>query len=465
MSLFDGVNTPSIYIALESSAPFTQVPEANIFQIGISRGRTSPDQPFSVGTLTLVLNNESGIYDPNYTGTSPFVTGGVSSIKKGQMMFFLMKIGDLYWSQFYGFLDNVSINQGVTPYSTFTFTDGTDLLSSSLFPPSFYKRDAETTDLRVLNALLYAPSFFTPVTNLAGTVSAISSTGTTVIYTTDRVYVPGLTVSVSGVTPSGYNFTDKEITSVSGNTFTVASTATGTYTSGGTSSIKHVQMQATLGNGSPLEAIQEAARCEGIDFYMSYMGLPSDDVTLYESFLPNLYFEPIPAKFNKVTRLQFSDTLNVDYLTYDTITTDNGTYQYSNKATYQYPNFNSTGSIQVSSKYGDGDIAGPIINAPVANSYAATNLSVYTSRKLATPTPSIKSLSFEALGTQEDIYLDLLQLDLQDQITVSRTMAQTQNYNLAVEGIKHHITPNSWRVTLTTSAMNPYYTVIDKSGG
>ena len=465
MAIYDGVDSPSIYVAFESTAPFTQVPNIDILQIGTSRGRTSPDKPFSVGSLTISLNNESGIYDPNYTGTSPYVSGGVSKIRKGQMMFFLLKIDGFYWPQFFGFLDNVTVNQGVSPYTTFTFTDGTDLLSTSLFPPSFYERDAETTASRVTSAVTYSTPYIYSVSNLVGNITAVSSTGSAVTYTTDRVYVPGLTVSVSGVTPSGYNFTDKVITSVSGNTFTVASTATGTYTSGGTSSIKHVQMQATLGNGSPLATIQEAARCEGVDFYMTFMGIPDPDTDIYETLFPNLMFEPIPAKFNKVTRLQFSDTLDTDFLSYDSIDTDDGAYNYTNRAIYQYPNFNSTANLQVSAQFGDGDIAGPITNAPVANSYAATNLAVYAARKLATPTPSIKSLSFQAIGIQQDIYTDLLQLDLQDQITVSRTTAQTQDYDLVVEGIKHHITPNSWRITLTTSAMNPYYTVIDKSGG
>ena len=472
MSIYDGVNTPSIYVAFESSAPFTQVPEADIYQIATSRGRTSIDQDYGVGTLTITLNNESGIYDPNFTGTSPYVSGGVSTIKKGQMMFFLMKIDDYYWSQFFGFLDSVTINQGVSPVSTFTFTDGLNLLSSSDFPPSFFKRDAETTDDRVFNALAFAPSFFAPVSNLIGSITNAYGTSSAVTYTCSKNYVVGQTVTITGVNPSAYNLTDQVITAVGTGSFTVANSATGAYVSGGVSTIKHVQMQATLGDGTPIGAIQQAAYCEGIDFYLTTMGLnsedtgnPATDTAIYESNLPALIFEPIANKFNRVTRLAFSDTLDPDFLTYDTIATDDGTYQYVNKATYEYPNFNSTALNQVSAYYGDGDIADDTIYAPVANSYAATNLAVYRARKNATPTPSVKSLSFQALGVQQSLYWDLLQLDLQDQITLSRTAAQTQDYDLVVEGIKHHITPTSWRVTLTTSAMNPYYTVIDKSGG
>jgi len=472
MSIFDGVNTPSIYVAFESSAPFTQVPESDIYQIAVSRGRSSVNQEYSVGTLSLTLNNESGIYDPNFTGTSPYVSGGVSTIKKGQMMFFLMKIDGYYWSQFFGFLQNVTINQGVSPVSTFTFTDGLDLLGSSDFPPSFYKRDAETTDDRVFNALAYAPSFFAPVTNLVGSITNAYGTGTAVTYTCSKNYVVGQTVSIGGVNPSAYNLTDQVITAVGSGSFTVANGATGAYVSGGVASIKHVQMQATLGDGTPIGTIRQAAACEGIDFYLTTMGLnsadtgnPATDTSIYESNLPNLIFEPIANKFNKVTRLAFSDSLASDFLTYDTITTDDGTNNYINKATFEYPNFNSTATNQVTAYYGDGDIADDTVYVPVANSYAATNLAVYSSRKLATPTPSVKSLSFQALGAQQSLYWDLLQLDLQDQITVSRTTAQTQDYDLVVEGITHHITPTSWRVTLSTSAMNPYYTVIDKSGG
>jgi hypothetical protein len=73
----------------------------------------------------------------------------------------------------------------------------------------------------------------TTITNAVGD-------GTNIIYTTqeNHNYVSGMTVTISGINPSGYNFTSQIITSVSTNSFTIANSATGTYNSGGTARAK-----------------------------------------------------------------------------------------------------------------------------------------------------------------------------------------------------------------------------------
>jgi hypothetical protein len=67
-----------------------------------------------------------------------------------------------------------------------------------------------------------------------GGVTAISSTGTQVTYTTTNTFIQGEVVSVSGVVPSQYDVVEAVVVSATANTFTIASTATGTYVSGGT---------------------------------------------------------------------------------------------------------------------------------------------------------------------------------------------------------------------------------------
>jgi len=59
--------------------------------------------------------------------------------------------------------------------------------------------------------------------------------GTIVVYTTSSPhgYVTGESVTITGVDPSVYNLTDQTITSVTSDTFTIASSVTGTYVSGG----------------------------------------------------------------------------------------------------------------------------------------------------------------------------------------------------------------------------------------
>jgi hypothetical protein len=70
---------------------------------------------------------------------------------------------------------------------------------------------------------------------IQSTVTNAVGNGTDVVYsTTGHNYLVGMSVSITGVTPSAYNLYNQTITAVSGNNFTIANAATGTYVSGGT---------------------------------------------------------------------------------------------------------------------------------------------------------------------------------------------------------------------------------------
>jgi hypothetical protein len=67
-----------------------------------------------------------------------------------------------------------------------------------------------------------------------GGVTDISSTGTQVTYQTTNTYIEGELVTISGVVPSQYDVVNATVISSSGTSFTIVSTATGEYVSGGT---------------------------------------------------------------------------------------------------------------------------------------------------------------------------------------------------------------------------------------
>ena len=466
MPAFDGVNSPETHLAFATGAPFTQVDSTDIRQISINRGRVRNDKEYDVGTFTVILDNRSGIYDPEYTATSPFVSGGVSVIQRGMSMYFAMKWNSNYYGQFYGFLENVVINQGLDATATLTFTDGLDLLATSIYPASFYKRDPETTADRFQSSVDMSIVGWQTRMNLQSTITNAVGNGSSVTYTCNKVYLPGQTVSVSGMTPSGYDCTDKVITSATSTTFTVASTSTGTFVSGGSGSIKQVSMQATYGNKTPLSMMKEAAKCEGNDFYSTFVLGPYSSTGFIEGEVPNIVFQRLTDKFNRLTRLAFSDSLASGTVSYAGVDTNASSLQKINKATISYPDFNSTGNLQVSAYYDAGDVASPTVQAPVYNSWAAVNLAVYNARKIATPIPMVTKIRFQAFGL-DTLYPDLLTMDLADQVTVERTTVdgRSQQYDLVVEGINHYISPTSWNITLATSGLNPYYIVVDKNGG
>ena len=73
----------------------------------------------------------------------------------------------------------------------------------------------------------------TTITNAVGN-------GSSVVYTTQEThnYIIGMSVTITGVSPSAYNLSNQTITGVSTNSFTIANSATGSYSSGGTARAK-----------------------------------------------------------------------------------------------------------------------------------------------------------------------------------------------------------------------------------
>lgn len=68
--------------------------------------------------------------------------------------------------------------------------------------------------------------------SLATVTNAVGD-GTNVVYTADNNYTVGMSVSVTGATPSSFNVTTVLVTAADSTSFTIASAVTDTYTSGG----------------------------------------------------------------------------------------------------------------------------------------------------------------------------------------------------------------------------------------
>jgi hypothetical protein len=74
---------------------------------------------------------------------------------------------------------------------------------------------------------------FTQETKTATITNAVSN-GSTIVYTAINTFVVGDIVHISGITPSAFNIPDAVITARTSSNFTIASTKTGTYSTGGT---------------------------------------------------------------------------------------------------------------------------------------------------------------------------------------------------------------------------------------
>lgn len=86
-----------------------------------------------------------------------------------------------------------------------------------------------------------APQVSTTITN-------ISANGTTITFTASNNFVPGETVSITGVTPSNYNLSNQVIIDANTTTFKISSTQTGAYQSGGTATATVPVFQANSDN-------------------------------------------------------------------------------------------------------------------------------------------------------------------------------------------------------------------------
>jgi hypothetical protein len=75
--------------------------------------------------------------------------------------------------------------------------------------------------------------FINFIYNQPTTITNITANGTTVTVTAVNAFTVGQLVSITGVIPSQYNFTNVAIASRNATQFTVTNTATGTYISGG----------------------------------------------------------------------------------------------------------------------------------------------------------------------------------------------------------------------------------------
>jgi hypothetical protein len=165
---------------------------------------------------------------------------------------------------------------------------------------------------------------------------------------------------------------------------------------------------------------------------------------------------PLTDKFSRPTQMLFSDAGAAYSIKYDAIATNPGTQYVINKAVVT-----RGGNLQYTSTYNPSvtsyGVKAVELDAPVSTNSNASNLALYTSRYMATPTTYVEAIQFSAIGLST-LYPDFLATELGDQVSVQRTTydGRSVQWNLVIEGMTHSITKNNWLVGLTTSSINPY---------
>lgn len=156
MSVFDGTNGPTLKAQFYFNGTWTNLPTADLREVNIVRGRTRADQQFDPGTMTIVLDNRSGDYDPdNLSG--PWVSGGISALRDGLRGRFVATWSGTYYVLYDGYMETPVLDVGFDATATITFTDAMAKFAKTQAPAiKTASYSGETTAARVNRMLNYA---------------------------------------------------------------------------------------------------------------------------------------------------------------------------------------------------------------------------------------------------------------------------------------------------------------------
>lgn len=152
---------------------------------------------------------------------------------------------------------NLAYSYGYIPMgyrsSTCTVEFRTSVSNPLLVIPSGTQLRATITTNDVVNQLIFTTTSAATFTSSTKTVTNAVGTGTAATFTaTAHGFAVGNIVSVTGVVPAAYNVSNLSITSVTTDTFTVSSTATGAYSSGGSATAVTGTATATATHGEDI---------------------------------------------------------------------------------------------------------------------------------------------------------------------------------------------------------------------
>lgn len=148
MTAFDGITSPAVTVQFLMSGSFVTVATTDVISINIRRGRTRQSERDLCGTSVIILNNFSGIYNPDAT-SGTYVVGGVSILRDGLQMRIVATIGGVAYNLYYGFLEMTRVDQGIAPSVTMTFVDGIAYIADAQAPALAAAANAETAATRV----------------------------------------------------------------------------------------------------------------------------------------------------------------------------------------------------------------------------------------------------------------------------------------------------------------------------
>lgn len=157
---------PTLSVSFGINGSFTQVSSDLILSVSIRRGRERQNDFVDSGTAYVILNNQSGAFDPSNTG-SPWYNTLIAGMQ--------VQIAGNGIVIYTGYLEDNAVNQGIYPTVSLTFVDGLASFGKTIAPAlatSQYQETAAARAARILDLAGWSAS----ARSLTGTVQMLPTT-------------------------------------------------------------------------------------------------------------------------------------------------------------------------------------------------------------------------------------------------------------------------------------------------
>jgi len=480
MALYDGTNAPLIKVYLDvgnrnagkfilnysllggsdtlgSYTPFTtlqQMPSTDVKRISIRRGRTREDQAIQPGDLTLVLDNTSGNYDPEFTiaSTITAASGNGSVITYTYSSATPYKAGMIV--TIYG-LSNANFNlsyQTIVSATSTTFTVANGYFGSTSSTGAAYSGfvNGSGQTMLVSNSGIRVTATWSGVEyNLySGFIEQMDK---------DLSLEPTVTITcVDGSTQLGKSFVNTDVSTlgdVDAITKILADAGWNGSLAGSPGSYYYLGKVPTDTAQSMIDIISG-----------NQMGMFFINGSNEATWLNWNVFKPTGS--SKTAKFTLSDArTSTDLIEYDSISVIGGEkYLLNTVIASNYDSGYVAGNDPaIITEFNSASVGrfGPVqkevdlyINATTLQPTAAQDAVQALADAFASPVYRVDEVSFECVGFSSTLWYNFLNsCELSQVVDVVRSpiYGGTLTYNSYIQQITHDITPDSWRSSLTLS--------------
>lgn len=162
ISPLDGVDV----LASGTTTNWSAIPTTDIRSISMRRGRTREDQAVQPGTVSLVLENRSGNYDPDNT-SSIYFWDGYSTLSAGLGVRISATWSGTTYVIYRGYLEQLDVDESLDPVATFQFTDALAWIGRRNVATVASSYAGDTTSTRV-GRILDAVNWDASLRNISG---------------------------------------------------------------------------------------------------------------------------------------------------------------------------------------------------------------------------------------------------------------------------------------------------------